>query len=293
VSVSGTLFVVATPLGNLGDLSPRAIETLRSVALIAAEDTRHSGLLLQHFGIHNQLVSLHKFNERARLHALLDRLAAGESIALISDGGTPTISDPGYRLVEAAHRASFPVRTIPGPCAVAAALSVSGLPADRYEFFGFVPTPSGQRAAYWQRLLRCDTTAVLFEAPHRLARTLRELPDVIGTRTIVLCRELTKLHEQVQRGTAAELAHQLDARAAAGQSPKGEIVLVIAGGDAAPPVDVDPDLVDLLAAFARALAHQSGDIKLAIARLAKERAIGRLELKQQLTRYGALGESSD
>ncbi len=232
MSVPGTLFIVATPIGNLADLTERARATLREVELIAAEDTRHSGALLAHFGISTPLVALHEHNEAARVDELVARMAAGAQIALISDAGTPLISDPGYRLVAAAGAAGIAVRPIPGACAAIAALSVAGLATDRFAFEGFLPQRRAARRARLKALAAESRTLVFYEAPHRVVETLEDLAGELGGgRPAVLARELTKLHETVYRGTLAELL----VRAATDASmARGEGVLVVAG---APAVD--------------------------------------------------------
>jgi 16S rRNA (cytidine1402-2'-O)-methyltransferase len=226
----GRLYVVATPIGNLGDLSPRAIDVLRACPVIAAEDTRHSGALLRHFGITTTPLSLHEHNERQRSPELVARLSAGESVALISDAGTPAISDPGFDLVVAAAAAGVEVIAIPGPCALLAALSIAALPTDRFCFEGFLPARPAARRAQLQALSGESRTIVLYESPHRIVATLADCRELLGgERRATLARELTKLHETLYRGTVAELCERsrVDPNLV-----RGEIVLVIAG---APP----------------------------------------------------------
>ncbi len=227
---TGVLFVVATPIGNLGDLGTRARDTLAAVDAIAAEDTRRTGQLLSRLGLSVPLISLHEHNETARLRPLLARLAAGGSLALVSDAGTPLISDPGYLLVRAALQAGHRVSPIPGACAAIAALSVAGLPTDRFIFEGFLPTRQAARRARLETLAPETRTLVFYEAIHRLAETLADLATCLGAaREATLARELTKLHEQVLHGSLAELA----AAAGAGEVPvRGECVLVVAGAAA-------------------------------------------------------------
>lgn len=223
------LYVVATPLGNLQDLSPRALEVLRSVALIAAEDTRHSQILCRQWGIQTPLTSLHDHNERDRLDGLLARLRAQDAIALISDAGTPLISDPGYLLVRGARAASVPVYAVAGPSAVIAALSVAGIPCDRFVFEGFPPAQAAARRAFFETLASEPRTLVFYESPHRLAASLADLSAAFGAqREAAWVRELTKRFEEGVLSTLGDLA----ARASAG-TPKGECVLVVRG---APPV---------------------------------------------------------
>ena len=224
-AADGRLFLVATPIGHLSDLSSRAVETLRAADLIACEDTRRTQTLLRHYAIHAPLVSYHDYNERARAAALVDRLRAGARIALVSDAGTPVIADPGYRIVRAAIEADLPIEWIPGPCAVIGALVLSGLPPDQFTFVGFLPVKPGQRAQRLAQLRQEGRTVVAFEAPQRLTKSLAAIRDTCGAVDIAVCRELTKLHEEARRGTADELlAHY------AAHPPRGEITLVFHPG---------------------------------------------------------------
>ena len=226
----GTLYVVATPIGNMGDLSPRAREVLGSVALVAAEDTRHTGQLLTHAGITARLVSLHEHNEAGRVDEILARLRAGDTVALVTDAGTPLISDPGYRLLAALRAASLPVSPVPGPCAAIAALSVAGLPTDRFYFEGFLPARSAARTARLQELAPRGETLVFYESTNRLGDTLTDAIAVFGPeRPAAVGRELTKLHETVYRGSLAEV------RAAVLADPggdRGECTWLLAGSGA-------------------------------------------------------------
>jgi 16S rRNA (cytidine1402-2'-O)-methyltransferase len=223
----GRLYVVATPIGNLGDLSARAREILQTVSLIAAEDTRHTGVLLKHFGIETPQISLHDHNERQRAGEIIERLRQGASIALVSDAGTPAVSDPGFELVRAVAAAGFEIIAIPGPCAAIAALSIGALPTDRFCFEGFLPARGAARRARLGSLANEARTIVLYEAPHRVRETLEDCAAVFGgERNATVAREITKLHETTYRGPLAEL------RARAGADPdfgRGEIVLLIAG----------------------------------------------------------------
>ncbi|HSG87738.1 MAG TPA: 16S rRNA (cytidine(1402)-2'-O)-methyltransferase [Pseudomonadales bacterium] len=237
---SGTLFVVATPIGNLADISERARSTLEGVALIAAEDTRHTGQLLASLGIGTPMMSLHEHNEAGRVPEVLARLARGEDIALVSDAGTPLLADPGYRLVLAVTEQGLPVRPVPGACAVTAALSVAGLPTDRFRFEGFLPSKGGARRSALEALAADTATLVFYEAPHRIAAMLADLVAVVGgDRLVWVGRELTKQYEAHRRGPAAEVA----AVFAAGEEPsRGEFVVAVAGASrSAPATRVDAE----------------------------------------------------
>ena len=227
VKAPGTLLVVATPIGNLADLSPRAAEALRQAAVIAAEDTRHTRTLLQATGITTPLLSLHAHNEPQRVPELLERLAAGEDVALVSDAGTPLLSDPGFELVSRAAQAGFPVHAIPGPSAITAALAVAGLPTQRFCFEGFLPSRAAERRAALARLAHEARTLVFFEAPHRIQAMLADLAAEFGAgREAVVARELTKAHETLYRGTLGELA----ARAQREENfARGELTVVVRG----------------------------------------------------------------
>jgi 16S rRNA (cytidine1402-2'-O)-methyltransferase len=228
---AGRLDVIATPIGNIGDLSPRARESLAAADLVLAEDTRRTATLLAACGISRPLLSLHEHNEAERTDALLARLRRGEVLALVSDAGTPLLSDPGFLLVRAAAAAGLEVRSIAGPSAVTAALAVAGLPTDRFVFEGFLPARALERRSALARLAQEERTLVLFEAPHRIAATLAELALAFGNeRSAVLARELTKLHESIYRGTLAALAQRATQDA---DMARGEITLVIAGNAAA------------------------------------------------------------
>lgn len=223
----GTLYVVATPIGNLADLTPRAREVLGSVALIAAEDTRHSRQLLQSCGIGTALTSLHEHNEGQKSAELVARLARGESIALVSDAGTPLVSDPGFELVAAARKQGIAVVAIPGACAAIAALSVAGLPTHRFAFEGFLPAKSAARCERLGQLAREERTLILYEAPHRLAEALRDMVQVFGAqRSASISRELTKRFETTYSGTLAQLSETAERDS---DMTRGEIVIVVSG----------------------------------------------------------------
>lgn len=223
----GTLWVVATPIGNLGDLSPRAREVLQQAALVAAEDTRHTRQLLRHFGIETPAVALHEHNERDAVAGLLERLQGGQDLALVSDAGTPLVSDPGYRLVRAAREAGIAVSPVPGPCAAITALSVAGLPSDRFVFEGFLPPKAAARRARLRELSGEPRTLVLYESSHRIAECCADLREAFGAgREARLLRELTKLHETCLGPTLGAIAERV------GGDPEqrlGECVLVVAG----------------------------------------------------------------
>jgi len=224
---AGTLYVVATPIGNLGDWSPRAREVLAAVDLIAAEDTRHSRKLLQHFGIATPLTAMHAHNEQQRVEDLLERLLGGQSVALISDAGTPLVSDPGFPLVRAALRAGVRVSPIPGPSAAMAALSVCGLPSDRFIFEGFLPAKGGARKARLAELAHETRTLIFFEAPHRLLDSLRDMAAVLGGgREATLAREITKTFETVRLDTLDALADWVMEDV---DQQRGECVIVVRG----------------------------------------------------------------
>ncbi len=219
------LYVVATPIGNLGDITLRALEILKGVDLIAAEDTRHSGILLKHYQIKKPLISYHEHNEAMRTAQLIERLAAGEKIALITDAGTPGLSDPGARLIRECIKRELPFTIIPGPSSIATALVGSGFSAERFFFGGFLPNKSGQR----ERELRVaaaarEETSIYFESPYRLTKTLKTCGEIMPDRQLCVARELTKKFEEFRRGTPAELLIHYEAH-----PPKGEIVLVISG----------------------------------------------------------------
>ena len=224
---AGTLYVVATPIGNLADLSPRALETLRTVAAICAEDTRHTRQLLAHFGVERPLLALHQHNEDEVAERLVARLANGDSLALVSDAGTPLVSDPGYRLVRAARAAGIRVSPVPGASALVAALSVAGLASDRFAFEGFLPAKAGARRERLQALAGETRTLIFYEASHRIVEALDDAIAAFGaTRRAVLARELTKLFETVLDGDLANLRAAVDADP---NQRKGEFVLLVEG----------------------------------------------------------------
>ncbi len=279
--MAGTLHVVATPLGNLGDLSPRAREVLAASALIACEDTRRTAKLLAHCAISVPMVPLHKFNEAEAASRVLDALRSGGDVALVSDGGTPAISDPGALLVRAAHDAGVRVSAVPGPSAVATILSASGFSADRFVFDGFLPARAGERRTRLRALAGETRTVVVYEAPHRMAAALSDLAEILGDRTMVVGRELTKIHETIVRGTARALLERL------GRDIKGEIAIAIAGADPSSQrasAEDDP----LSRAWREALAAASGDTHTALKTAAKATGLKKPELRRRLAELGLI-----
>jgi 16S rRNA (cytidine1402-2'-O)-methyltransferase len=220
---TGTLFLVATPIGNLEDITLRALRVLREVRVIAAEDTRRTAKLLHHYDIRTPTTSLHEHNEERKLATLIERLRAGESVALVSDAGTPVVSDPGFRLVRAAVAAGLRVEPVPGASAVLAAIVASGLPTDAFVFLGCPPPRAGERRTWFVNLREDRRTLVLFESPHRIRSTLSIALETLGNRQACIGRELTKVHEDFVRGPISELIDGLD-------TPRGEFTLVVAGG---------------------------------------------------------------
>lgn len=224
--MAGTLYLVATPIGNLGDFSPRAVETLEQADFIAAEDTRVSVKLLNHFGIKKPLVSYHEHNRASAGPAIVERLLAGETCALVTDAGTPAISDPGEDLVRLCAQADITVQSIPGCCACISALAVSGLSTTRFTFEGFLSANKKERRTRLQEVADEERTMVFHEAPHKLRPTLSDMLDILGDRPVALCREMTKLHEETKRCTLGEAVDYYRENA-----PKGEYVLVVAGAE--------------------------------------------------------------
>lgn len=242
---AGTLFIVATPIGNLDDLSRRAERVLGEVDLVAAEDTRHSGRLLQHLGISKPMWALHDHNERERASALLDRIEGGESVALISDAGTPLISDPGYVLVKAARQRGIIVTPVPGACAMVAALSAAGLATDRFLFEGFLPAKAVGRRNALTAIARETATLVFYESPRRIPGMMADVITVFGEgREVVLARELTKTFETFYSGTASEVLARLEGDPNAG---KGEYVVMVAGAPSGPGESASVDADQVLA----------------------------------------------
>jgi 16S rRNA (cytidine1402-2'-O)-methyltransferase len=258
--MSGTLYLVATPIGNLEDITLRALRVLKEVGLVAAEDTRHSRKLFNHYGITTPLTSYFEHNEAAKGERLLAALRRGESVALISDAGTPAISDPGYLLVRRCREEGIAVAAVPGPSAVVAALSVSGLPTDRFAFEGFLPAKSGARREVLRRLAAEPRTTVFYETPHRLLAALRDLQEELGgEREVTVARELTKIHEEFFHGSVEEALAHFDA---AGRV-RGEIVLLVAPGAPAEPQETVRE------ALARLLAETELPMKEAVRQVAR------------------------
>lgn len=237
--MNGKLFIVATPIGNLEDLTPRARQTLAEVDIIAVEDTRHTGRLLSHIGVKARLLALHDHNEEEAVSRVLTALRSGQSVALVSDAGTPLLSDPGYRLVDAAHKNDIRVSPIPGASAVTSALSVAGLPTDRFCFEGFLPAKKAARKSALDSLANEARTLVFFESVHRITATLQDMCVAFGDQRLAFVgRELTKMHEQCIRGTLQTISDRVDDETIAG---KGEFVLVIAGSGEEPKSSLDVD----------------------------------------------------
>ena len=238
------LYVVATPIGNLDDISPRAISTLKEVDLITAEDCRRTGLLLKHLGIERPLMSVHDHNEKQQTFRIINRIKSGANVGLVSDAGTPLISDPGFRLVEQCHSESITVIPIAGPSAVTAALSVAGIATDRFSFEGFAPARSKARLEFFRRLANESRTLVFFEVPHRVEQSLAALEAAVGgVRQLAICRELTKTFEQIVRGSITDLRQSMEN----GEIPlKGEFVIVLARAERTFDADIDRLLIALL-----------------------------------------------
>jgi 16S rRNA (cytidine1402-2'-O)-methyltransferase len=230
--MSGTLYIVATPIGNLEDITLRALRVLKEVDLIAAEDTRHTKKLLNHYGVRTPLTSYHEHNEKTKAPSLLARLEQGENIALVSDAGTPTLSDPGYELVRQAIKVGIRIVPVPGASALVAALSVSGLPADGFVFNGFLPPKRSERRAKLLDLRDEKKTLVFYEAPHRLKQSLRDLLEILGDREVVVGREISKVYEEFIHGCLSETVQQAELR-----EWRGEITLVVRGSEGKTLVD--------------------------------------------------------
>jgi 16S rRNA (cytidine1402-2'-O)-methyltransferase len=269
----GTLFLVATPIGNLADITYRAVQTLRDVDLIACEDTRHSGKLLQHYGIATKTISYHEHNEQSRSKELIQRLERGENVAVVSDAGTPGINDPGFRVVQAAIDAGIPVVSLPGPSAFVTALVTAGLPTDEFFFAGFLPAKSGARQTKLLELSSVQSTLIFYEAPHRLAGSLADAYTVLGERRAVVARELTKLHEELRRGLLSELSEHY-----AREEVRGEIVLLIDKTVIAATTETVTSVASLVERFE----SEGMDHKAALKKAARELSLPRAEAYRRL-----------
>ncbi len=271
----GTLFIVATPIGNLEDITERALRVLREVDLIACEDTRHTRLLLSRFGIKTKTISYHEHNERERSEELCRALESGKNVALVSDAGTPVISDPGFRIVNAAIQLGISIVPIPGATAFVAALAASGLPSDQFFFAGFLPARANARRAMLEELSAIPATLIFYEAPHRIAATLKNARSVLGNRLAVVARELTKLHEEIARGSLDELAQRFADKARA----RGEMVLLISGASETEMLarDKSEDAPARLAKRVTELESEGLDSKAALKKAARELGMKRAE----------------
>jgi 16S rRNA (cytidine1402-2'-O)-methyltransferase len=277
----GTLYLVATPIGNLEDITHRAVRVLKEADLIACEDTRRTRTLLEHYGIRSPMVSYHEHNETKRAGEILGRLLEGKRVALVSDAGTPLVSDPGYRLVRTAAEHGVPIQVLPGPSALLAALAASGLPTDQFHFAGFLPAKTGQRRKILEKLKSEEATLVFYEAPHRILAALEDIESVLGPRSVVLAREMTKLHEEFLRGTPAELRRALQTR----PSIKGEITLVVGRSAAA-----TPDETPLLDAI-QALIGDGVPRMEAIKSIARRRGLSKREVYKALNQPSGLSRT--
>jgi len=271
-SMAGLLYLVATPIGNLEDITYRAVRVLREADLIACEDTRQTRKLLDRYGIAKPTISYHEHNEAERAAELAVRLSAGETVALVSDAGMPLVSDPGYRLVRAAIELGVPVQAVPGPSAALTALAASGLPTDSFRFGGFLPSKAGQRLKALEALAGEQATLIFYEAPHRILEALAAVEQVLGERPVVVARELTKIHEEYLRGTAAEVRAQLASR----DGVRGEITLLV-GKAMAPPRDDTPVAESVERLIAQGTARMD-----AIKQVARERGMSKREVYQQV-----------
>ena len=272
----GCLYLVATPIGNLEDITLRAVRILKEADLIACEDTRQTQKLLQHYGIRKEMVSYHEHNELTRSPELVIELEQGAKIALVSDAGTPGISDPGYRLVILCLRHHISVVPIPGPSALVAALAASGLPADEFLFVGFLPPRSGARRKALDALKAESRTLIFYEAPHRVVETLADASDVLGTRPAVIAREITKMHEEFLRGPLPELLETARKRPL-----RGEITLLVGAGDPQAQQQAEPR-VSLRQRVEQLEAEAGVDRKTALKQAARERGLGKREAYKQL-----------
>lgn len=271
----GTLYLVATPIGNLADITHRAIDVLSNVELIACEDTRHTRKLLQHYGLSTKTISYHEHNEQDRARQLIEILREGKDVAVVSDAGTPSISDPGFRLVRAAIENEITVVPIPGPSALISALIAAGLPTDEFFFGGFLPARSNARHTRLSELRSVPGTLIFYEAPHRLAETLKDALETLGEREAVVARELTKLHEELRRGRLSELAEHYS-----NEQPRGEIVLLI---DRTVLGTADKTDVQSISSLIDQFESDGLDHRTALKKAARELGLSRAEAYRRLT----------
>ena len=271
----GTLYLCATPIGNLGDMTPRVVETLRAVDVIAAEDTRNSIKLLNHFEIHTPMTSYHEYNKVEKAHKLIEQLQEGKNVALITDAGTPAISDPGEVLVQMCHESGVPVTSLPGPAACITALTLSGLPTRRFCFEGFLPADKKEKREVLEELAQESRTMILYEAPHHLVRTLEELREVLGDRDVTLCRELTKKFESVMPTTLEKALEYYKT-----QEPKGEYVLVLRGRSREEKRQEEISAWESMSIEEHMAYYQDQgmDNKAAMKQVAKDRGVGKREI---------------
>jgi 16S rRNA (cytidine1402-2'-O)-methyltransferase len=273
--MSGTLYLVATPIGNLADITHRALQVLKDVDLIACEDTRHTHKLLQHYGITTKTVSYHEHNEQQRTAQLIAQLKDGSDIAVVSDAGTPSISDPGFRLVRAAIENDVPVVPVPGPSAVISALIAAGLPTDEFFFAGFLPSRSNARRTRLNELRAVPGTLIFYEAPHRLASTLKDAYEILGEREAVVARELTKLHEEIKRGRLSELSSYFEDH----DKARGEIVVLI---DRTVIAETTVTTESTIAALVDRFEQEGMDHRAALKKAARELGLSRAEAYRKL-----------
>ena len=271
--MAGILYIIATPIGNLEDITHRAVRVLGEVNVIACEDTRRTRVLLNHFGISTKTVSYHEHNERERAEQLCKLLEAGQSVAIVSDAGTPLISDPGFRIVKAAIERGIQIVSVPGPAAFVAALVASGLPCDQFLFAGFLPARKQARRARLEELRAAPVTLVFYEAPHRIAATLRDARDVLGDRKAVVARELTKIHEEIARGSLIELTNRFSSEGSA----RGEMVLIISGQPTVGAKEVPANSSEAIVTRVRSLEKEGLDPKAALKKAAREFGLKRAE----------------
>jgi 16S rRNA (cytidine1402-2'-O)-methyltransferase len=274
--MSGTLYIVATPIGNLEDITHRALRVLGEVDLIGCEDTRHTRKLLAHYGIKTRTISYHEHNERERAAELLQWLKEGSNVAIVSDAGTPAISDPGFRVVQLAIENDIRVVPVPGPSAVVAALIASGLPTDEFFFAGFLPARSSARRVRLEELRSIPATLVFYEAPHRLAATLKDLHDVLGERKAVTARELTKIHEEIRHGSLSELSEHF-----ASEKPRGEMVLIV-DRQALPGEAIVEDQVMRISGLVARFEDEGLDHRAALKKAARQLGLSRSEVYRRL-----------